>query len=100
MKRSHTLAGLLLAASVFIAESTASAQLYTISTIAGIGTVQGYFGDTGPAINAQLDFPFRVAVDSKGNFYIADYLSQVVRAVSSAGIISTLAGTGTYGFQG
>jgi uncharacterized protein (TIGR03437 family) len=100
MKRSQIVAGLLLAASVFITENTASAQLYTISTIAGIGQVQGWFGDTGPATNAQLDFPFRVAVDSKGNFYIADYLTHVIREVTSAGIISTIAGTGTYGFQG
>jgi uncharacterized protein (TIGR03437 family) len=93
MKSLQIVSGLLLAA------CAATAQQYTISTIAGIGTVQGYYGDTGPATSAQLDFPFRVAVDSKGNFYIADYLTNVVREVSG-GIITTIAGTGSFGFQG
>lgn len=93
MKSSQIVFGLLLAA------GAATAQQYTISTIAGIGQVQGYYGDGGPAVTAQLDFPFRVAVDSKGNFYIADYLTQVIREVSG-GVIGTIAGTGTYGFQG
>ncbi|HEX4277523.1 MAG TPA: IPT/TIG domain-containing protein [Bryobacteraceae bacterium] len=93
MKNLKIILGLLVAA------GAATAQQYTISTIAGIGTVQGYFGDTGPATNAQLDFPFRVAVDSKGNYYIADYLTYVVREVSG-GTINTIAGTATFGFQG
>jgi hypothetical protein len=57
---------------LLLAASAASAQQYTISTVAGISTVQGYFGDTFPATSAQLDFPLRVAVDSKGNIFIAD----------------------------
>jgi uncharacterized protein (TIGR03437 family) len=94
-KSIRTILGLLLAA------SAASAQQYTISTVAGISTVQGYFGDTFPATSAQLDFPLRVAVDSKGNIFIADYLSQVIREVTAAdGVINTIAGTGSFGFQG
>lgn len=93
MKSLQIVLGLLLAA------GAVTAQQYNISTIAGVGTVQGYFGDTGPATSAQLDFPLRVTVDSKGNYYIVDFLTQVIREVSG-GTISTIAGTGTYGFQG
>src|SRR5580658_8848034 len=95
MKNLEIVLGLLLAA------GAATAQEYNISTIAGIGLVQGYFGDTGPATNAQLDYPLRLAVDSKGNFYIADYLTHVIRAVTaSTGVINTIVGTGTFGFSG
>jgi uncharacterized protein (TIGR03437 family) len=83
-----------------LAASAATAQQYTISTVAGTGLVQGYFGDGAAATGAQLDFPLRVAVDSTNNFYIADYLTWVVRKVTAAGIISTIAGDGTFGFQG
>src|SRR6476620_10364219 len=83
-----------------LAASAATAQPYTISTVAGTGLVQGYLGDGAPATSAQLDFPLRVAVDSRNNFYIADYLTWVVREVTAAGIISTIAGDGTFGFQG
>jgi uncharacterized protein (TIGR03437 family) len=99
MKNLQIVFGLLLAA------GAATAQQYNISTIAGIGNVQGYFGDTGPATNGQLDFPLRVAVDSKGNFYIADYLTYVIREVSG-GTINTIVGCGypctstTFGFSG
>jgi uncharacterized protein (TIGR03437 family) len=95
MKSLPIIFGLLLVA------GAASAQQYTISTVAGIGTVQGYFGDAGPATSAQLDFPLRVAVDSKGNIYIADFLTQVIREVTAGtGIINTIAGTGAYSFGG
>src|SRR5579863_341899 len=87
MKSLPIVLGLLLAA------GASTAQEYNISTVAGIGNVQGYFGDAGPATNAQLDFPLRLAVDSKGNFYIADYLTYVIREVSG-GIINTIVGCG------
>lgn len=93
MKITQIVFGLLLAAGV------ATAQQYMISTVAGIGTVQGYYGNQGPATQAPLDFPFKVAVDSKGNFYIADYYTYVVRGVS-AGTINTVAGNSMPGFQG
>src|SRR5579863_264420 len=93
MKSLQIVFGLMLAA------GAGTAQQYTISTIAGIGTVQGWWGDAGPATSGELDFPLRVALDSKGNFYIADYLTQVIREVSG-GTINTIAGTGTFGFQG
>ena len=43
----------------------------TISTIAGTG-VSGFAGDGGPAINAELQHPGGVAIDSAENIYISD----------------------------
>lgn len=61
-----------------------------ISTIAGTG-VNGYSGDNGPAINAMLNFPQGVAVDSNGNVFIADEHNYVVRKVNTTGTITTFA---------
>src|SRR5262249_15507071 len=51
--------------------------------------------------NAQLAYPNAVAVDSNGNVYIADTQNYRIRKVTaSTGIITTIAGTGTYGQNG
>lgn len=70
----------------------------TISTIAGIGE-QNFSGDGGAATSAALDSPTGVAVDASGNIYIADRHNHRIREVS-AGIISTVAGSGTPTFAG
>jgi sugar lactone lactonase YvrE len=70
-----------------------------ITTIAGNGTY-GYSGDGGPADSAELRAPAGIALDRSGNLYIADFPSMVVRKVNSSGVITTFAGTGTYGFSG
>ena len=70
-----------------------------ISTVAGNGS-QGFSGDDGPATDAQLNQPSGVAVDLAGNLYIADAGNQRVRKVTVAGIVSTVAGNGTWGFSG
>lgn len=63
-----------------------------VSKIAGTGTCyEGHTGDGGPAISATLVSPRALALDSRGNLYIAD--AQVVRRVSTDGIIETVAGT-------
>jgi len=69
-----------------------------ITTVAGNGT-QGFSGDGGPATNAQLNFPGSVAVDSAGNLYFADYDNFRIREVSN-GVITTVAGNGTFGSSG
>jgi sugar lactone lactonase YvrE len=72
-----------------------------ISTIAGIGEVNGYSGDGGPATNALLDQPSAVAVDSSGNVFIADTYNCRVREINaSTGIITTVAGNGDCSFTG
>ena len=70
-----------------------------ISTVVGNGTA-GYTGDGGLATAAELKHPNGVAVDYAGNIYIADESNNVIRMVNTAGIISTIAGTGTAGFSG
>jgi trimeric autotransporter adhesin len=72
----------------------------TITTVAGSGTY-GYSGDGGPATSAGLDEPRAVAVDAAGNLYIADTADYRVRKVAAGtGIITTVAGSGTYGYSG
>ncbi len=71
----------------------------TIATVAGTGT-PGFSGDGGPAANAQLNDPQGVAADSAGNLFIADGGNDRVRKVSPDGTITTVAGTGKYGFSG
>jgi hypothetical protein len=71
----------------------------TISTVAGDGTF-GFSGDGGPATSAELSYPAGVAVDAGGNLLIADLRNYRVRRVTPAGTISTVAGTGAYGFGG
>lgn len=70
-----------------------------ISTFAGTG-VTGFSGDGGPAINAQLNSPTRIAIDGFGNVYIADNGNNRIRKINTSGIISTFAGTGVAGFSG
>jgi sugar lactone lactonase YvrE len=70
-----------------------------ITTAAGNGT-GGYAGDGGPATSAELNYPEGVAMDASGNLYIADTDNESTRKVSSAGIITTIAGNGTGGYSG
>ena len=51
-----------------------------VYNFAGTGSI-GYTGDEGPATSAQLNDPLSVAVDSRGNVYIADTGNHAVRMV-------------------
>jgi NHL repeat len=62
-----------------------------ITTVAGNGN-DGYFGDGGPATQAQLGQPKGLATDAIGNLYIADYEANAIREVTAAGTILTIAG--------
>lgn len=71
-----------------------------ISTIAG-GPGYGSSGDNGLAVNATLQRPWGIAVDSSFNVYIADSDAHRVRVVSGAtAVITTVAGTGQQGYSG
>jgi len=62
-----------------------------ISTYAGDGN-PGYRGDGGPAVRSELSSPTGLAVDALGNLYIADSGNNVIRRVSTNGVITTVAG--------
>ncbi len=64
-----------------------------VTKFAGGGTsFQPMQGDGGPALNAQLNLPFQLAIDPANNLYIADSGNDVVRKVDTSGIITTVAG--------
>ncbi len=72
----------------------------TIRTFAGTG-ICGYSGDGGPAKSATVSFPAGLAFDTKGNLLIfADEYNSVIRMISPAGTISTIAGNGIAGYSG
>ncbi|MFN0120913.1 MAG: REJ domain-containing protein [Blastocatellia bacterium] len=70
----------------------------TVSLVAGNGE-KGYSGDGAQAVQARLNNPNGIALDSLGNLYIADTDNHVIRRVVLAtGVITTFAGTGVAGF--
>ena len=81
---------LLLATSAFAAD---------VTTIAGNGLAT-FSGDGGPATAAALNVPWDVAVAADGTVYVADSGNLRVRRISPGGVISTIAGNGTYGDGG
>ena len=68
---------------------------YTVSTLAGSGTA-GFANGTGTA--AEFYVPFGIATDAQGNIYVGDGGNSLVRKITIAGAVSTLAGNGTEGF--
>jgi streptogramin lyase len=90
---------------LFIADSSnhairrVDAATGIITTIAGDG-VAAFDGDGLPAAGARFDFPSSLTFDAAGNLYIADMNNQRVRKIDTGGTISTIAGTGTSGYNG
>jgi hypothetical protein len=54
------------------------------------GTIQGY--QDGPVATARFDNPVAIAVDEAGNIYVADSFNNMIRKVSTDGMVSTIAG--------
>ncbi|KAG2374042.1 hypothetical protein C9374_011121 [Naegleria lovaniensis] len=70
-----------------------------ITTIAGKGT-GGYNGDNQLATNAQLNYPNSVFVSSNDEVYVADIHNHSIRKIMKNGMITTIAGNGTEGYNG
>lgn len=66
-----------------------------VSTVAGDGTAD-YLD--GPAAQARFNGPIGVAVDARGNVYVADTYNDRIRMISPDGQVSTVAGAGTPGY--
>lgn len=64
-----------------------------ITTFVGVQQT-GYSGDGGPATSAKINEPWGIGMDASGNIYLADTMNHVIRKIDSAGIITTIAGTG------
>ena len=66
-----------------------------VTTLAGTGGTEG--GTNGTGAQARFNEPFGVAVDDTGNVYVADASNNAIRKITSAGVVTTLAGGGAAG---
>jgi DNA-binding beta-propeller fold protein YncE len=70
-----------------------------VTTLAGLAGSPGYLDGTGSA--ARFSAPMAVAVDAAGaNIYVADSVNHSIRQITSAGVVTTLAGIGPSGGAG
>ncbi len=67
---------------------------WAVTTLAGTGAIGA---DNGAGGTATFYTPAGVAVDSSGHVYVAEFNNHLIRKISPAGVVSTLAGTGTSG---
>jgi uncharacterized protein (TIGR03437 family) len=77
-----------------------SGIITTVAGMAGQVTIIGPAPEGVPATSVPLVSPWALAVDSAGNLYITEWLGYRIRKVDKQGIITTVAGNGTYGFSG
>ncbi len=62
-----------------------------VTTLAGVFGMAGY--KDGPAAAALFSGPDAIAADADGNVFVADAGNRIIRRISAAGVVSTLAGT-------
>ena len=64
----------------------------SVTTLAGLAGTTGRVDGTGN--QARFDHPTGVALDNDGNAFVADYGNQLIRRVTRAGLVTTVAGVG------
>src|SRR3954468_9999697 len=83
---------------IFAVTTALAAQ--TFSTLAGTG-VAGFSGDDGPAVQAQINNPYGLAIGPDGALYFCEIGNHRVRRLDlKSGVISTAAGSGQKGYSG
>ena len=88
------------AALSLVQEVWAATPIYSIDTVAGVGT-GGYGGDGGLAAAALVNAPTGVALDAQGNLFFADSGNHRIRRIDYAtGVISTVVGNGVGDYGG
>lgn len=74
-----------------------------IRKVTAAGAVSTFAGDNasgnvdGNGNSARFNYPYGVAVDGNGNVYVADYRNHKIRKITTSGVVSTFAGTGSSG---
>ena len=80
--------------------SSVKSDAQIVTTIAGRGTSAHFGGDGGPATAADIWYPSGMCMDHFGNLIFVDRANVRIRKIDAAGIITTIAGTGTNGYSG
>lgn len=65
-----------------------------VTTYAGTGSA-GY--QNGSALSSQFYRPRDITMDAQGNMYVTDLMNNVIRKITSSGVVSTFAGSGAAG---
>ncbi len=76
------------------------ATLVGDGTAASTGDVSVAPVNVGVATAAQINTPTGLALDASGNLYVSEYKGHRIRKITSAGLITTLAGNGVASFSG
>jgi sugar lactone lactonase YvrE len=86
---------------VFVVDSEAStvrkiAPGGEVTTLAGRAFTGGFTDSTGAS--ARFSVPYDVTVDTNGNLYVIDRNNHAIRKITPAGVVTTLAGSGSMGY--
>jgi hypothetical protein len=70
----------------------------TVNGVTDVGPTFTYLLTAVVSTFSQFNAPFALTTDANGNIYVADYQSHVIRQITPAGVLSTIAGTGQAGY--